>query len=102
MANQNLANGPQDTILGRPAFASDYCEAVGTPGDLIAAAFSEYAIAEKGGVGEDISMHVADLTDEEVYRIRLRMDGQPIWRSAVTPYKGADTLTPYVTVAARS
>jgi hypothetical protein len=40
---------PNDTILGRPAYASELCEAVGTPGDILCVVPSQYHMADKGG-----------------------------------------------------
>jgi hypothetical protein len=45
---------------------------------------------------------VAFLTDEEVFRWILRFDGQPIRNSALTPYKGTNTTSPFVTLATRA
>jgi hypothetical protein len=36
-------------------------------------------LADKGGVQAATSMHVAFLTDEMVFRITYRVDGEPIW-----------------------
>jgi hypothetical protein len=46
-------------------------------------------------------MHVAFLTDEMTFRITYRVDGEPIWNAPLTPYKGANTLSPFVTLQSR-
>jgi HK97 family phage major capsid protein len=97
-----LANRPFDSILGRPAFASEQCEAVGTPGDIIAVSPSQYHIADKGGPNQAMSLHVRFLYDEQVLRITQRIDGKPVWNTTVTPYKGANSRAPFVTVAVRA
>jgi type III pantothenate kinase len=38
---------------------------------------SQYIVADKGGVQSAVSGHVAYLTDEQVFRMVLRVDGQP-------------------------
>ena len=53
----------------------------------------------KGGMQAASSIHVQFVTDETAFRFVLRLDGQPLWHSALTPYKGSDTLSPFVTVA---
>jgi HK97 family phage major capsid protein len=97
-----LVNRPFDTILGKPAFASEQCEAVGTPGDIVAVAPSQYHMTDKGGPQQAMSLHVRFLYDEAVLRITQRVDGKPVWNTTVTPYKGANARSPFITLAARS
>lgn len=97
-----LANRPQDTILGRPAFGSELCEAVGTPGDILALVPSQYHMADKGGPKQAISLHVRFVYDEQTLKITYRVDGAPVWRSSVTPYKGSNARSPFVALATRS
>jgi hypothetical protein len=59
-------------------------------------------LIEKDGLQTDQSMHVRFLYNEQAFRFIMRINGQPIWQSALTPYKGANTLSPYVTLAARA
>ncbi len=97
-----LVNKPFDTILGRPAFPSEFCEAVGTPGDLIAVVPSQYHLADKGGPTQAQSVHVRFIYDETALRITLRADGQPLWLKSVTPFKGANARSPFVVLNTRS
>jgi HK97 family phage major capsid protein len=97
-----LVNRPFDTILGKPAFASEQCEAVGTPGDIVAVAPSQYHMTDKGGPQTAMSLHVRFLFDEAVLRITQRVDGKPVWNTTVTPYKGANARSPFITLAVRS
>jgi len=50
-----------------------------------------------------MSIHVKFDYDESVFRFVLRVDGQPVRASALTPYKGGSgaTLSHFVTLAAR-
>lgn len=92
----------RDPFRGRPAIAIEQCAGLGDLGDIILGDFSQYQLADKGGVQIASSMHVQFLTDEMVFRFIYRVDGQPIWHSALTPYKGtASTLSPFVTLEAR-
>jgi HK97 family phage major capsid protein len=102
MGAGGLSGKPYDTILGRPAYASELCEAVGTPGDLVCIAPSQYHLADKGGPNAAQSMHVRFLYDEMTLRITYRCDGQPVWKQAITPYKGATTRSPFVVLATRA
>ena len=97
-----LSGAPFGTILGRPAIASELCEQVGTPGDLYCVALSEYVGLTKGGTKLSYSMHVKFLEDEEVLKITTRFDGAPVWKQAVTPFKGADTWSPIVVLNTRA
>ncbi len=102
IAAGGLANRPFDMILGKPAYTSEMCEAEGTPGDIVAVVPSQYILADKGGPQQAQSIHVKFLSDETALRIIYRVDGQPIWRVAVTPFKGANTRSPFVALAART
>ena len=41
-------------------------------------------------------------SDEQVFRFTYRCDGKPVEDSALTPYKGTNTLSAILTVATRS
>lgn len=98
----SLANSPYAQLLGRPLVYVDYCEAVGTPGDLILANLGEYAAIDKNGVQGASSIHLRFDYDETAFRITYRFDGAPLWRTSVTPYKGAAARSPFITLATRS
>jgi HK97 family phage major capsid protein len=93
---------PFDMILGRPAYPSEMCSAVGTPGDILAIAPSQYHLGEKGGVQTAQSIHVRFLNDELTLRWIYRVDGASVWRTAVTPFKGAVARSPWVALGTRS
>ncbi len=97
-----ISGSPYSTIFGRPVIPVEYCETLGTEGDIILADFSQYLIAEKGGLRADSSMHVQFLTDQMVFRFVLRNDGLPIWPAPLTPYKGTATVSPFITLAVRA
>jgi HK97 family phage major capsid protein len=97
-----LADSPYGRIKGRPVIAIEQAAALGDAGDIILADFSEYMLADKGGVQMASSMHVMFTTDEMVFRFIYRVDGQPLWNSPLTPFKGAGTLSPFITLAARA
>jgi HK97 family phage major capsid protein len=97
-----LSGSPYSTLFGRPVLPVEYCETLGTEGDIILADLSQYLIIEKGGLQTASSMHVQFLTDQMVFRFILRNDGLPLWPAPLTPYKGTNTLSPFITLAVRA
>jgi len=98
-----LISSPSGILLGRPVEPIEQCSALGTAGDIIFADMSQYALGQKaGGIKAAASIHVMFLTGEQTFRFTLRLDGQPVKNSALTPYKGTTTRSPYVTLIARS
>ncbi len=96
-----LSASPYGSIFGRPVIPIEQCPGVGEKGDIILADLSQYLLVDKGGINAASSIHVRFLYDENVFRFTYRVDGQPIWNAPITPYKGAGTLSPFVTLAAR-
>lgn len=96
-----LSAAPYATLYGRPLVATEYNAALGTPGDILLADYSQYTLVDKGGVQAATSMHVAFLTDEMVFRITYRVDGKSMWTKAMTPFKGSLTKSPFVALATR-
>lgn len=89
-----LSDAPYARLMGLPALAIEQAATLGTAGDIILADFSDgYILAEKGGIQADMSIHVQFIYDESVFRFVLRVDGQPVRASALTPYKGGATAT---------
>jgi len=91
-----------DMLLGRPIFYTEFAETVGTAGDLILSNWSQYLEGQLGGLESTESTHVRFLANERAFKINLRNDGRPWWKSALTPKKGANTLSPFVTLATRA
>ena len=96
-----ISAAPYATLYGRPVVATEYNSALGTPGDIVLADLSQYTLVDKGGVQAATSMHVAFLTDEMVFRITYRVDGKSMWTTALTPFKGSLTKSPFVALATR-
>jgi HK97 family phage major capsid protein len=92
---------PVDRILGRAAYASEHCAALGTAGDIIFTDPLSYVVVDKGGPKSAVSVHVRFLQDEQVLKFTYRVDGQPLRRSALTPFKGSDSLSTTVVVQTR-
>jgi HK97 family phage major capsid protein len=89
-------------IKGRPAVEIEQCSAPGTVGDFILTNLMEYAILTKGGLQTDASIHVRFIYDELTLRFITRINGKPKWVSAVAPYKGSVSKSPYVVLDTRA
>lgn len=97
-----LSGSPFATLYGRPVIPVEYADTVGTEGDVCLVDLAQYVFIRKGGVRADSSIHVQFTNDEVVFRWILRADGQPWWTSALTPFKGSNTQSPFITLADRS
>ena len=100
-----LSGQPYGTLFGRPVIAIEQAATLGTVGDIIFADLpGGYILAEKGGIQSDMSIHVRFVYDESVFRFVLRVDGQPVRASALTPYKGGSSYTQshFVALATRA
>lgn len=97
-----LSEKPYGTLFGRPVVVLEQCSAAGEVGDIILLDPTQYLIVDKGGIKAASSIHVRFLYDENVFRFIYRVDGQPIWNKALTPYKGSSTVSPFVTLAKRN
>ncbi len=93
---------PYATLKGRPVLPIEQCATLGTVGDIILFDGSQYLVIEKGGVQAASSMHVQFLTDEMTFRFIYRVNGRPWRESAITPFKGSNTLAPFITLDGRS
>lgn len=94
--------GAYGTMLNRPVIPIEQCATVGTEGDIILCDCTQYIVGDKGGMNAASSIHVSFVTDQTAFRWVYRVNGEPVWHSPLTPYKGSDTLSPYVTLATRS
>lgn len=101
MPGTSLANAPYGMLLGRPIKPIEQASAIGDLGDITFANLGEYLIIEKGGLQTAESMHVRFLYGENVFRFTYSINGTPAWKAALTPYKGASTLSPFVGLEAR-
>lgn len=95
------SNG-QFKILTRPVVFTEKLNALGDLGDIMLCDFSQYVAGiMRNGMRLDRSGHVKFSTDETVWRIIMRADGQGSWKQAFQPVNG-DSLSWAVTLAARA
>jgi HK97 family phage major capsid protein len=97
----NAAAGrPQTTLMGIPVENSEHAETLGTEGDMQLVDLDQYLMIDKGGFPAGIqsasSIHVRFIYDETTFRFVYRCDGQPIWNTALVPFKGTATQSPFV------
>lgn len=90
-----------DTLLGRPIIYSEYMNTLGDAGDIACVNWSQYLEGIYQPMRSDESIHVRFLNLERTFRFYERNCGAPWWRSALTPAKGSNTLSPIVTLQAR-
>lgn len=89
-------------IMGRPVMEQEYMPTLGTAGDITLFSPSQYQTIRKNSIQTASSIHVKFDYGETAFRFTYRIDGCPIWDSAVTPFKGSNTIAPVVTIATRS
>ena len=94
-----LSDAPYGRLKGRPVIPCEWCPALGTTGDIILGAWDQYAGLSKGGIKSAMSIHLRFDYDETVFKFTFRIDGQPWWPAALTPYKGTNTLSPFVALS---
>lgn len=97
-----LSASPYGTLFSRPVVPIEQCQTLGTQGDIYLLDLSQYLMIDKGAMDSASSVHVKFTTDEMTYRFIYRADGQPTWSTAMTPFKGSNTQSPFITLDARS
>jgi HK97 family phage major capsid protein len=97
-----ISGVPYNTLFGRPIIEAEQAATLGDEGDISFIDFGQYVMADKGTPQMAESIHVQFLTDETAIRGVYRIDGSPVLASAITPYKGAEDLSFYVTLAERA
>ncbi len=91
------------TLLGRDVMVTDFNETVGDKGDIVLIDWGMYrTITKAGGMETATSMHFWFDRGITAFRTIFRIDGQPSIQSPVTPNKGSSSLSPIVTLDART
>lgn len=103
-ANQmSVLNLADMKILGRPLVISEKCAALGTTGDIILADWKGYVIGDRD-MYIDMSPHVPNYfeADKSLWKVVLRIDGQPVINSPLTPANGGSTVSHFVALSTNS
>lgn len=91
------------TLLGRDVMVTDFNETVGDKGDIVLIDWGMYrTITKSGGMETATSMHFWFDRGLTAFRTAFRIDGQPAIQSPVTPNKGSNSMSPIVTLEART
>jgi HK97 family phage major capsid protein len=93
--------GFPDMLWGRPVFYTEFAAKLGDVGDLILWNPTQYLEGLYQPLQSAESVHVRFENHERVLKFWLRNAGASWWRSALTPAKSAETLSPIVLLAAR-
>lgn len=105
MPANGISSSPYGTLMGRPVVPIEQASTLGAVGDIMLADLSQYLTIEKGGAQGGIqaasSIHVKFTYDETAFRFVMRVDGQPLWNTPLTPAQGTNTLSPFVVLAGR-
>lgn len=98
----DAVGAPPMMILGRPVIFTEKTNTVGTAGDINFVDFGYYLIGDRQAMQSQTSTEYKFGNDKTAVRIIERVDGQPWIKSAITPRKGSNTLSPFVKVATRA
>ncbi len=97
-----IYNADRNTLKGRPIIFAEYCQSLTTEGDIILVNLKSYATGVRAaGLKYASSIHVRFEFAETAFRFMFAVDGQSWMASALTPYKGSNTLTNIVTLQTR-
>jgi HK97 family phage major capsid protein len=96
------AEAPYGRLWAFPLIPCEYCPPLGTVGDVVVADLTDYLLVVKSEQRLDYSPDVRFLNGEGVFRLSQRIGGQPLTRSATTPFGGGAARSPYVAVATRA
>ena len=97
-----IVESPNARLKGRPVIPVEYCETLGTVGDIILMNPLFYAMGVKGAIRDDMSMHLRFDYAETAFRFMFEIDGQPWANQPLTPYKGTITQSAYLALETRS
>jgi len=105
-ANQATALDLNNRLLwGLPFIVTEKCQAMGTQGDIALCDFDHghYVIADRE-MRISASRHTTDgfPSDETFWKIVLRVDGQPLMSTDITPYRGANDLGAFIVLTTTS
>lgn len=95
-------DAPPMRILGRPVVFTEKVSSVGTAGDINFVDFGYYLIGDRQTMQMQTSTEFKFGNDKTAMRLIERVDGQPWVKSAITPRKGSNTLSPFVKIESRA
>lgn len=97
-----ISAAPFQTLMGVPRIDTEFNATLGTQGDIVLADLGQVLSIVKGGIAQAVSIHVEFLTDQVALRFTMRVDMRPWEDTPITPFKGSNTQSAFVTLADRS
>jgi len=98
-----ITGTPGGSLFGRPVIVTQTAQTLGDKGDIMLVDFGSYnSITKAGGIEYATSIHLYFDAGSTAFRATYRVDGQPWLNSAITPANGSNSLSPFVTLAARA
>jgi len=99
----NISGGGEfGTLFGIPILPIEQCETLGTAGDIVLADMSQYGVITQGGIRSAQSVHVRFIYDEMTFKWGWDVNGMALLKKPITPFKGSNTLSPFVSLAVRA
>lgn len=98
----SFATAPVRTLRGIPIRTIEYADTIGNVGDITLMNLGYYALGVRsGGIEQAMSIHLRFDFAESVFRFMFAVDGQCWLEQPLTPFKGTNTLSAFVALAAR-
>ncbi len=98
-----LSVAPFGTIYGKEVVPTEACKTIGDLGDIIFVNLQQYmTVTKTSGIRAETSVHLWFDQDITAFRFILRVAGEPWWNSVISRLNGTNTLSAYVTLAARA
>jgi HK97 family phage major capsid protein len=89
-------------ILGLDVIVTEFCNTLGTAGDVILADFSKYLVGMRRDFRMESSQHSKFQSDQAAFRGIARVDGAPVLNETLTLKDGSTEVSAFITVADRS
>lgn len=96
-----ITDTPNARLKGRPVRVVEWASTLGDLGDIALVNPKAYLLALAGSVESAVSMHLRFDYGETAFRFTFWADGQTWPNRPLTPYKGSNTLSPFVILEAR-
>jgi len=80
---------------------TDACNVLSAAGDIALCDLSQYAVGLRRDASIEIARDTYFASDEIGFKLRLRLDGQPLAGAATKLRDGTNTVSPFVILGAR-
>lgn len=93
---------PSAQLFGLPLLPVEYCSTLGTQNDIMLVNLDEYVLVDKGGPDSSWNPYIYWDHNQQGFKMTWRVDGNPLWNAPLTPFKGANSKSAFITLATRS